>query len=202
MTTNFDEFINLNDDIDNFIELINKIDWFNNCGNKYSEELAYNYTLEENIEVVKKNIIRSNNYAGIITTVNLFEEANHRIYCYLRNNQNINLSLENLKLNSWVNLREKINKRLNKTDFSHIDDKYSQKFGLKKPLDRFPFRLSSAIMEVYCKKHFPETPTFFDKILKIYEDGHIITGWKGKFPSPYLFVDKPIDNKKGTLIIW
>jgi hypothetical protein len=33
-------------------------------------------------------------------------------------------------------------------------------------------------------------------------DGHIITGWKGKFPSPYLFTDKPIDNKKGALVIW
>ena len=59
------------------------------------------------------------------------------------------------------------------------------------------------MMEKYCKKIFPEIPTFYEKIFKIYDDGHVITGWKGKsFPSPYLYIDKPIDNKKGKLIIW
>ena len=51
---------------------------------------------------------------------------------------------------------------------------------------------------------FSEIPIFFERILKIYLNGHIITGWKGKFPylPQHIFNDKPIDNKEGTLLIW
>ena len=204
MTNDFDKFIGLNDDFDNFIELISKIDWFINCGNNYSKELEYNYQLEENVDIVKKNITRSNNYAGLITIENLFEEATHRTYCFLRNNNKINLSLENLKLNSWCNLRDKIVVKLKKTEIiKTINNEYYRKFEFKKPVGGFAFKLSeSAIMEKYCKRIFPEIPTFYEKIIQVYMDGHTITGWSGKFPSPYLFIDKPIDNKKGKLIIW
>jgi hypothetical protein len=115
------------------------------------------------------------------------------------------LSVENLKLNSWVNLREKIAAKIkeNENIFNNINEIYYKKFEDKKITYNFPWYLSLLmIMEIYSKKIFPEIPVFFEKIIKIYIDGHIITGWRGKFPSEYLFIDKPIDNKKGTLIIW
>jgi hypothetical protein len=167
--------------------------------------LEYNYILDENIETVKKNLKRPNNYYGIITVKNLFEEANHRIYSFLKNEEKINLSVENLNQNSWVNLSHIIHEKYNENEniFNDIDKKCYKTFGLKKQVFTFVYYLYEGTMrEKYCKKIFPEIPIFFEKILKIYEDGHIITGWKGKFPSPYLFVDKPIDNKKGVLIIW
>ena len=204
MTNDFDKFIDLNNDIDNFIELISKIDWFVNCGNNYSRELEYDYQLEENIDSVKKNITRSNNYAGVVTIENLFTEATHRSYSYLRTNNKINLSVENLKLNSWCNLRDKIVIKLKKTEIIKIiNNEYYRKFEFKKPVGGFAFQLSkAAIMEKYCKRIFPEIPTFCEKIMQVYVNGHTITGWSGKFPSPYLFVDKPIDAKKGKLMIW
>jgi hypothetical protein len=205
MVNDFSGFIGLDDAIDGFIENINEISWFNNCGNNYIEKLEYNYILDENIETAKKNLIRSNNYSGIITVENLFQEANHRLYSYLKNNEKINLSVENLKLNSWVNLREKIAAKIkeNENIFNNINEIYYKKFEDKKITYNFPWYLSLLmIMEIYSKKIFPEIPVFFEKIMKIYIDGYIKTGWRGKFPSQYLFIDKPIDNKKGTLIIW
>jgi hypothetical protein len=205
MVDNFNGFIGLDDDIDGFIKNINEINWFNNCGNDYIEKLEYDYILDENIETVRKNLIRSNNYSGIITVENLFQEANLRLHSYLKNNEKINLSVESLKLNSWVNLREKITAKIeeNENIFHNINEKYYKKFNVKKTAYTFLWYLSKLmIMEIYSKKLFPEIPVFFKKIIKIYIDGHIITGWKGKFPSPYLFIDKPIDNKKGSLIIW
>jgi hypothetical protein len=203
MTNDFDKFTNLNEDIDDFINQISKIEWFVSCGDNYSKKLGYDYMLEENIEIAKKNITRTNNYAGVITIENLFQEASHRTYSFFHNNNQINLTLNNLELNSWCNLRKKILVKLNELDLSNIDKKYNQKFEFKKPVDSFVFDLLLlAIMEKYCKRIFPEIPTFYEKIMPVYIDGHIITGWKGKFPSPYLFVDKPIDSKKGKLVIW
>ncbi|MDR0433513.1 MAG: hypothetical protein LBH21_00450 [Gracilibacteraceae bacterium] len=205
MADNFNGFIGLDDDVDGFIKNINEINWFSNCGNDYIEKLEYGYILAENIETARKNLIRSNNYSGIITVENLFQEANHRLYSYLKNNEKINLSVENLKLNSWVNLRGKITAKIgeNENIFNNINEKYYKKFNVKRTAYTFLWHLSTLmIMEIYSEKIFPEIPVFFKKIIKIYIDGHIITGWKGKFPSQYLFIDKPIDNKKGTLIIW
>lgn len=199
----FSKFINLNEDIDLFLRRIDKIDWFSNCGKNYQTELHYDYVLEESIAIVQQNVTRANNYAGVITIENLFQEATHRTYSYLRNSEKINLSVGNLEVNDWVQLRERIITKLNTYDFDRIDKKYHQNLELKKPVDGFAFKLLvSAIMEIYCKRMFPEIPTFYEKIMQVYEDGHLITGWNGKFPSPYLFTAKPIDNKKGQLRIW
>lgn len=199
----FSKFVNLDEDIDLFLKRIDKIDWFSNCGKKYDAELPYDYVLEENLAIVQKNFLKANNYAGIITIENLFQEATHRTYSYLRNNEKINLSVENLDVNDWVQLRERIIAKLNAYDFEKIDEKCNQNLELEKPVDGFAFKLLVAtMMEIYCKKIFPEIPTFYEKIIQVYEDGHLITGWSGKFPSPYLFVAKHIDNKKGQLRIW
>ena len=205
MENSFDKFFGLNADVRSFIEYIKDIDWFKNCGNIYSETLEYDYFIDENIETVKKNLIRSNNYAGIVTVGNLFEEGIHRIYCFFYNSKMINLSLENMEKNSWNNLTNKIIEILKEKEnvLKIIDGKYYNKFGIKNNISSNIFQLIySTMIENYCKKIFPNIPTFFEKINKIYIDGHVITGWKGKFPSPYLDVDKPIDNKKGKLIIW
>ena len=203
MGNDFSKFINLDEDIDLLLKQIDKIDWFCNCGKNYEAELHYDYVLEENIAIVQKNVTRNGNYAGIITIENLFQEASHRTYSYLRNNEKINLSVENLEVNDWVQLRERIIAKLNTYDFEKIDEKCYQNLELEKPFDGFAFKLLLlTMMETYCKKMFPEIPTFYEKIMQIYEDGHLITGWNGKFPSPYLFVAKPIDNKKGQLRIW
>lgn len=199
----FSKFINLDEDIDLFLKRIDKIDWCSNCGKNYEAELHYEYVLEENITIAQKNVTKTSNYAGIITIDNLFQEATHRTYSYLHNNDKINLSVENLEVNDWVRLRERIITKLNTYDVEKIDEKYYQNLEFKKPVNRFAFKLLvSAIMEIYCKRMFPEIPTFYEKIMQVYEDGHLITGWNGKFPSPYLFVAKPIDNKKGQLRIW
>ena len=205
MNNNFGEFIGLDEEINHFIKYMNEINWFNNCGTNYIEKIEYNYISDENIETVKKNLRRSNNYFGIITVENLFQEASHRIYSFLKNNEKINLSVEDLKKNLWFKLNEIICAKYNENEniFNNINEKYYKTFELKKQSITFIFWLyNNAMKEKYCKRIFPETPTFFEKILKIYEDGHIITGWKGKFPSPYLFIDKTIDNKKGMLIVW
>jgi hypothetical protein len=205
INSDFDKFIGLDDEINCFIKYMNKINWFNNCGNNYIEKIEYSYIFDENIETVKKNLKRSNNYHGIITIENLFEEATHRIYSFLKNNEKINLSVEDFKQNSWVNLNEIISTKYNenKNIFNDLNEKYYKIFELKRQASTFVYYLyKNTMQEKYCKRIFPEIPAFFEKTLKIYEDGHIITGWKGKFPSPYLFVDKIIDNKEGMIIIW
>jgi hypothetical protein len=148
MAHDFDAFIGLNDGIDQFIEKVNKINWFSACGNNYTENLAYDYVLEESIETARKNLSRYNNYAGIITTINLLHEGSGRIYSYLKNHKKVNLSLlANLENNSWVNLREKIISKF-KVDnivsnddgvltFKNIDEKYYKALDFKKPTDTF-----------------------------------------------------------------
>jgi hypothetical protein len=213
MITDFDKFIGLDNDIEDIIRKVKEINWFNNCGNNYAEKLEYNYILDENIEATKKNIVRYNNYNGIITAENLFSEANRRIFSFFHNNGKINLDLDFTK-NSWVKLREKIVSGFSESevvfhdtnggfDFIDITKKCKERLDIKETIPNFIFvLLCSIVMETYCKRVFPEIPTFFEKVSKIFIDGHLITGWKGKFPSPYLFVDKTIDKNKGNLILW
>ena len=205
MSNNFDDFSNFTYDFEQFIENISKIDWFKNCGTNYNVKLYYNFVLDNNIEIVRKNLNRENNYKGIITVENLFQEGAHRIYSYFKNNNKINMSVENIEKNSWKNLMDKTIVEIKKKEIvlKTINEKLFLKLEINKPINTFVFNLLKyTMMEIYCKKYFFEIPEFFEKIFKIYEDGHLITGWKGKFPSPYLFVEKLIDNKKGELIIW
>jgi hypothetical protein len=202
MENNFIGDIIFNNEIEEFIKTVQSINWFNNCGNIYSEELEYKFFLDKDIESVRKNVTRNNNYAGIVITKNLFEQANLRL---------CNFFIHCGKYNMWTPLMEATIRKIKENiNFNDINGKYLKKIELtpKKNFyisDNIFLLLRSSIMEMYCKNIINGIPIFYEKINKIYFDGHIITGWNGKLPplaSQSIEPDKQIDNKKGTIIIW
>jgi hypothetical protein len=195
-------------EIEEFIKQAQSANWFDSCGRPYSEKLEYSYVFDENIESVRKNIKRENNYAGIVITENLFEQADWRLYNFLKHNGRIKARSPDdpcvrLLDTSIPKLKEKI-------DFDEINKKFCGKLELKLKkgfavTDNICLLLYCAIREMYYKSLVEGIPLFYEKIIKIYFDGHIITGWKGKLPplsSQSIEPDKPIDTKKGTIIIW
>ncbi|MDR2519286.1 MAG: hypothetical protein LBD13_07765 [Spirochaetaceae bacterium] len=197
-----------NNETEGFIKIVQNSSWFTSCGNPYSEKLEYDYILDDNIESVRKHITRGNNYAGIVITENLFEQANLRLYNFLKHNGEINVLQHD---DIWGRLRETAIPRLKEfIDFNGINEVFCRKFelGLKKGAavtDNVCLLLGSTIREMYYKSLINGIPLFYEKIIKIYLDGHLITGWKGKLPlltSQSIEPDKPIDRKKGTIIIW
>jgi hypothetical protein len=202
------EGIIFNNEIEEFIKLAQNINWFNSCGNPYSEKMEYEYIFDENIESVRKNITRSNNYTGIVITGNFFEQANLRLYNFLKHNGKIKVLQHD---DAWGQLIKTAISRLKENiNFDDINEKFCRKFELKLKkgftvTDNVCLLLYSTIREMYYKSLKNEISIFYEKIIKIYFDGHLITGWKGKLPSltsQSIEHDKPIDNKKGRIIIW
>jgi hypothetical protein len=189
-----------------FIKRARNTKWFHNCGNPYSEKLEYDYILDEPIEAVRKHITRGNNYAGIVITENLFEQANLRLYNFLKHRGRINVLQDD---DIWGRLRETTIPGLKEAiDFDDVNAILRGKLELKKGFtvtDKVCLLLYSTIRERYYKSLIHEIPLFYEKIIKIYFDGHLITGWKGTLPSlasQSIEPDKPINRKKGTIILW
>jgi hypothetical protein len=182
------------------IEQIKSIDWFCNCGKLYNEHLYYEYIVVGNKIDAVKQLKKERNYRDFTSLTNLTIEANRRLGHFLDQYHEKDAQW------TWNNLVDSINKRFmnnsNEFDFESVDRHFSQEFNIENK--QWIYRIfRSTMIELYFLGYIPDIPTFYTKIFKIFQDGHVITGWDGKFPSHETsFSTNPIKTEDGKLLIW
>lgn len=99
-----------------------------------------------------------------------------------------------------------INKRftddLKKIDLSKQSLVFNEMFDINYGYDWIQWIFNRVIFEIYFLEHIPTIPVFYTKIFKIFQDGHVLIGWNGKFPPEYLCLQTPITYEDGNLIIF
>ena len=196
----FGNEIILNNEIEDFIKCVRNTKWFINCSNTYSKKLYYKFIFEEDIKSASKHLIQEN-HANFKNIESLFSQADSRLNWFLNRNYDEKQTVRN-KLIDIVNKRFLKNKNP-EIDFDYIEKEYCKIFLIDKPrYNWFSWMFMNIINEMYFKNYVQHIPTFYIKIFEIFNDGHIITGWKGKFPPQHLCLDTEIDNKDGELIVF
>jgi hypothetical protein len=186
------------DEMNNFTEIVKKIEWFNNCGNIYTKKLFYDYDLENQDNVSKKlNYVKD--YREFVTPENLFMMADRRTANYQRKNAERDYNW------TWNKLADVINKRfMNNTkeiNLAEIDNNYSIRFNVKNK--RILYKIfRSCLVELFFMKCTPNMPIFYNNIFEIYKDGHIIIGWEGKAIEKDIWTAEAIKTTDGRIIIY
>ena len=197
----FGKKIIFNEKMFDFIELVKQIDWFSNCGALLDKYLCYEYIIIKDKEKAVKQLNSERNYKNFTSLTNLLIEANRRLGHYL------DKYYEKEAQWTWNNLADSINNKFmnnsNELNFIEIDERFSIEFNVKNK--RWIYQIFLATMvELYFIDYIPNIPAFYTKIFEIFKNGHIITGWEGKFASheTTIFLTTPIEAKDGKLLIF
>ncbi|MDR2914078.1 MAG: hypothetical protein LBV74_04495 [Tannerella sp.] len=183
-----------------FIEIVKHIDWFSNCGVLFDERLYYKYVMVKNKEDAIKQLRRERNCKNFTSLTNLIIEANRRIGHFL------DKYYEKESQWTWNKLIDSINKKFMndsiELNFIEIDERFSREFNIENK--RWIYRIFRGVMiELYFIDYIPDVPTFYMKIFEIFQEGHIVTGWNGKFPlHDTTSLITPIEIEDGELLIW
>jgi hypothetical protein len=197
----FSKKIVLNDTIENFIWSYKNINWFNNCGKKYDEKLYFQYVSLEDMKTTSKRLNQTVNSKGFTFLEKLLEEADGRLDWYLYNNHKKENQITQNNLKDFI--KKRFNKKTAEINFNITENKYIDMFSIKENrYNWFYWIFGGVIMEMYFLEYIPNIPTFYTKIFKILQDGHMIIGWEGKFSSQDLCLETPITEKDGKLIIY
>ena len=185
------------DEMNQFIETVKEIEWFNNCGKVYQKKLFYNYELE-NIENASKKLNYVKNYKEFFILENLYITADRRITNFLRENNEKEYNW------TWNKLADVVNKRFmnnsSEIDFMEIENNYCIKFNVKN--NKMIYKVfRSTLFELFFKNYMPNLPLLYDTIFEIYKDGHIIIGWEGKQIEADLWSKEPIKKTDGKIKI-
>jgi hypothetical protein len=194
----FSSKIQLSDKIEKFILCVKNINWFKNCGEKYLGKIEYDVIFEESLSNASKHLIQEN-HGNFKNIENLFGVADSRLNWFFEKNIRKEQSTRN-RLIDFMNRRFKNNKEI---DFNDIENNYCKVFSINKPrYNWFYWMFSANIIEMYFQDNFKNIPIFYSQIIDIYKNGHIITGWQGKFKSQDLCLDTPIEKQDGKIIVY
>ena len=193
----FGKKIIFTNEMNQFIEKVKEIEWFNNCGKIYQKKLFYNDELE-NIKNASKKLNYIKNHKEFVILENIFITADRRITNYLKENNEKEYNW------TWNKLADVINKRFmdnsSEIDFMKIENNYCIKFNVKN--NRMIYKIfRSILVELFFIKYIPNLPLFYNAIFEIYKDGHIIIEWEGKQIEAELWSKEPVKKTDGKIII-
>ena len=160
--------------IDNKIyDRINKIEWFDNCGEITPIHLAYEVKFVDTWDKAKKYYNQS---MWEDTTL----EAQNKLTIFLQNKYRNDYSQWNtLTVEAKKFLKKEIVPQMNLVKEKHnLDDSF---------VSCVSWDMLGAIME-HAYKECKNRPAFFLDLLSIYEKGHFPCGWEGKWPDGKLIV--------------
>jgi len=173
--------------MDSFLERVNSISWFSNCGNKfYIDNFPIKLSFVGSIDEMMKNI-SSHEWE------NFTLEARNRLTAFLHKN---NCEDYARKWNRIVDTQ--------KNNLVTIENT-AKKFANEKKLEKVfvsdvNWNVLGAAMESYYIKINENIPVFFKYLLEVYERGNIPCGWAGKEPENYGCM--PIDISDGLLLVY
>jgi hypothetical protein len=202
MTFWYKNKIELNEKIEEFIQCVKKIDWFANCGKKYEEKLYFDYVIEENVNEASKHLNQQTNSKGIVILERLLGEADSRLNWYLYNHYRKEHSvIASGKLIQLVNKRFADDLKI--IDLNNQFLVLSEMFNIKyRDYNWLQWIFNGTVFELYFLVNITNIPVFYTKIFKVFQDGHVLTGWNGKFPPQNLCLETQIENKDVKMLIY
>jgi len=181
--------------MEQYIYLFQNINWFSNCLKQLDDDSFYfDYIQENNILKVKEKINQNFNYRGNVCLRNFFIEGEFRQENFLMRATSINEGRKEI-----IKIMDIINKRfLDKTgeiDFKKIENDFKNKYNIETgSLEIYRF-FKDLLIETYFLSKYKSFPILFNRLFNIYYKGHVIIGWKGKFASHNINLDKsPISS--------
>ena len=192
----------LSNQIEKLIQEIKSINWFRNCGKEYKEYIYFQYVQENDIKIATKRLNQNVNSKGFVTLENLLINADSRQNWYLYNHfSKEHKIIANGRLADTI--RKQFKKDLTEINIDKIGIDFNDKFhvGLQK-FNFISWVFWGTLFEIQLLEQVPELPAFYTKIFDVYQNGHILVGWNGKFPPQNLCLEEPITNENGNLIIF
>lgn len=156
-----------------FIERLNKIDWFSNCGKPLKNVINYE------VDYVKSWTVASKMCRDVEWS-NITLEANNELTAYLHKH------FPEKYHNKWNKIVSEAKTHMERIVYPKI-----RNFQTENNLDDEFY--NSVIWDVlgivmaYAYKECKE-PSFYTELLKVYESGNFPCGWKGKWPKGKLVV--------------
>lgn len=156
------------------IERIKKIEWFQNCGNKLETQLIYDTSYAKDINSVIKHISSARwENVGLEEssklTVHLFKnhpDKYHQVW---------NCIVDDIKKTILPDIKEHVINSANKFEMNEKDI-----------ITHIDWDIVGIIM-AYTYYDYMK-PTFYEEILKVYENGNIPCGWKGTYPNGKIII--------------
>lgn len=181
------------------IRLFQNINWFSNCLKQLENNSFYfDYIQESNILRVKEKINQDLNYKGNVCLRNFFIEGEFRQENFLMSTTSINQGRKDIiKIINVINKRF-LNKK-NEINFEKIENNFKSKYNIESgSLEIYRF-FKDLLVETYFLSKYKSFPILFNRLFDIYQGGHVIIGWKGKFASHNIDLDKsPINSIEKT----
>lgn len=170
----------------NFIERLQNIDWFNNCGKDlFLAEFPVNIQIVSSVEDLKSSISSP-------LWEDLTLEARNRLTTFLHKH-NMN------EYQRWNEVTKYYKENL--ITLTETIKSYADKHDLGKPfVDDVSWIVLSAAMENHYLSINKKIPIFFKHLVDVYSAGNIPCGWIGEIKEDY--TGAPIDLAKGVLKIY
>lgn len=173
---------------------ISKINWCENVGKSIEQIYCQYDMLQAQTDREALNYLsKETNSKEFVCLENLLIEGLNRssgyLFDYRREEYNSEWNKISEKADEYVDFQKIIEKEnlFNKNNSSSVN----------LYLSRIVYHY---IICLYFKKNDPNFPTFVLDIFDIYKKGHIVVGWKGKFPSPAS--NNSISKEEGILLVW
>ena len=200
----FSKKIVFSEHIEEFISSLGEIPWFSMCGESFATEVFFHAEQEPNFEVAIKHLNYKANARGIVTLEHLLGQANGRYSWFLYRNYKKEHQHTCSKLADIFDHRFAITKQNRAGIFSKQEEMYYTKFpqNERPPWSWMSWIICGTIQEMYFLEYIEEYPVFYTKVFDVYANGHIITGWRGQFPSQDKCLDTPIMPDDGVLLIY
>ena len=181
--------------MEQYIHLFQNINWFSNCLKQLDDNSFYFDCIQENdILKVKEKINQYFNYKGNVCLRNFFIEGEFRQENFLMRATSINEGRKEI-----IKIIDAVNKRFldkkKEIDFSKIENEFKNKYNIENgTLEIYRF-FKDLLIETYFSSKYKSFPILFNRLFSIYHGGHVIIGWKGKFVSHNVNLDKsPINS--------
>lgn len=199
----------LTEEMNRILKSLDEISWFSCCGLSYDRPSYYPYFQEKDPKRVEKLLMCTKNYSSTVCLSNLFKEGICRADTFILQTagwkfyQNEFLPCVEA---SWRAYEKRVAKAYG-LDLSSVERSFLHDCGFHDTIELQLCRmLQYLLVEQYFLEKFPQFPVFFNKIIDIYENGHIVIGWKGKFATHEVDLENgngtPILPIDGSLIIW
>lgn len=194
------------EEMEYYIDIFRNINWFFNCSEELNDDSIYfDYIQENNIEKVKEKINQHLNSRGNVCLRNFFIEGEFRQETFLMRATSINEGRKDI-----IRIIDLINKRFlhkkQEIDFEKIENRFKYKYNIESGSLEIYRYFKALLVETYFLTQYKTFPILFNRLLNIYKNGHVIIGWKGKFISHNINIEKSpiksIEKNEGKVILF
>lgn len=175
------------------IQLLSKTNWLSNIGEPIDNiDCKYKIMQVTSAEEALRYLQYEISQKGIVTLNDLLNEGSNRSSGYLSDYRQREFDTE------WNEVSKKANEYIDIALINKMEEKFNKKYKTNVNLHLLEY-IYDYVHCLYFKNNDLKFPTFALDVFDIYNKGHVIVAFKGKFLSSY---NQPISPEDGTILIW